>query len=75
MTNLRLLGFEWIEISEILVGKKDPQPLYRWRKRVDYQDPLENVTDEELDEIVYKFQQGGVDRGRRALAGHLLNME
>ena len=74
VTNLRLLGFKWIEISEIVLGEKDSQPLYRWRQRVDYQDPLENVTDEELDEIVYQFQQGGVDRGRRALAGHLLTM-
>ena len=27
VTNLRLLGFKWIEISEIVLSAKDPQPL------------------------------------------------
>lgn len=70
VTLMRTLAFKWEQISvELNVNVKF---LSRWRKEVEFQDPLRsNISDAQLDEKVAKHTRGYESRGEKMLDGCL----
>jgi len=76
VTEMRALGFNWVMIAAHIGVHIDT--LLKWRSREKFDggedDPLEEVTDEELDEIMTAFMDGQEQRGERLFRGHLLEL-
>ncbi len=53
VTKLRLLGYKWTAISKAL--SINERSLRKWRTKVNYQDPLRRLSEEELDETLREY--------------------
>ena len=70
----RRLGLKWRRIASDLEVTVDD--LYRWRKRTNFQDPLQQVCDDDLLPIVKDYCKGYPDgRGQKSVEGFLLRLQ
>ena len=65
----RSVGMSWIEIAK-LIGCCN-KTLQRWRQKIQFVDPLRNIEEEELDNLVLNYANEHPERGERMLLGEL----
>jgi hypothetical protein len=67
----RVLGFNWTQIQKLVNVTKSF--LTAWKKRIKYVDPLDDITDAELDDLVNQFILTNRNRGEIMTWGFILS--
>jgi hypothetical protein len=69
VTQLRRQGINWEKIIKRLDSSRSA--VWRWRKEVDFVDPVQEITDGELDQIIFNYVTANDRRGERMVMGHV----
>lgn len=69
---MRSKGITWIKIAKFLESSKSA--LQRWRQEVGFIDPLREIENAELDEIIFNYVTANDRRGERMVMGLMNSM-